>query len=280
MSLLEKIKSMFSGGSSADADAHAGHDHSGDDRTTTSTATTTRPILCLRPIRLRTTRARPEEITLARTRFEGSARCTLQNVPPWRSLRPGCGLCRSHCCTRARPGSAASTRGDRHHALAAGDDGAPASTSASDHDGAATAAATTVAAGDDGAAACPRTAAGHRQDAAGHGQDAAGDAAARHQASGAEPGRSADRDDADALRPLHRHLRPRHPRRPRADRLRNPEAARVRPRRPPRGPAPHGAPQPAVRDAYESAPRDPATRRRAASRSGWRSRSPRHSDSS
>jgi len=30
MSLLEKIKSMFSGGSS-DADAHAGHDHSGDD---------------------------------------------------------------------------------------------------------------------------------------------------------------------------------------------------------------------------------------------------------
>ena len=31
MSLLEKIKSMFSGGSSADAGAHAGHDHSGDD---------------------------------------------------------------------------------------------------------------------------------------------------------------------------------------------------------------------------------------------------------
>jgi ABC-type Zn2+ transport system substrate-binding protein/surface adhesin len=31
MSLLEKIKSMFSGGSSVDADAHAGHDHSGDD---------------------------------------------------------------------------------------------------------------------------------------------------------------------------------------------------------------------------------------------------------
>lgn len=31
MSLLEKIKSMFSGGSSTDTDAHAGHDHSGDD---------------------------------------------------------------------------------------------------------------------------------------------------------------------------------------------------------------------------------------------------------
>ena len=33
MSLLDKIKSMFSGGSSADTDAHAGHDHShnGDD---------------------------------------------------------------------------------------------------------------------------------------------------------------------------------------------------------------------------------------------------------
>lgn len=31
MSLLEKIKSMFSGDSSADADAHAGHDHSGHD---------------------------------------------------------------------------------------------------------------------------------------------------------------------------------------------------------------------------------------------------------
>ena len=33
MSLLDKIKSMFSGGASADTDAHAGHDHShaGDD---------------------------------------------------------------------------------------------------------------------------------------------------------------------------------------------------------------------------------------------------------
>jgi hypothetical protein len=28
MSFLDKIKSMFSGGSSADTDAHAGHDHS------------------------------------------------------------------------------------------------------------------------------------------------------------------------------------------------------------------------------------------------------------
>jgi hypothetical protein len=31
MSVMEKIKSMFSGGSSADADDHAGHDHSGHD---------------------------------------------------------------------------------------------------------------------------------------------------------------------------------------------------------------------------------------------------------
>lgn len=33
MSLLDKVKSMFSGGSSADADAHdhSAHDHSGDD---------------------------------------------------------------------------------------------------------------------------------------------------------------------------------------------------------------------------------------------------------
>ena len=30
MSLMDKIKSMFSGGSS-DSDSHAGHDHSGDD---------------------------------------------------------------------------------------------------------------------------------------------------------------------------------------------------------------------------------------------------------
>jgi hypothetical protein len=31
MSLVDKIKSMFSGGSSADADDHSGHDHSGHD---------------------------------------------------------------------------------------------------------------------------------------------------------------------------------------------------------------------------------------------------------
>ena len=31
MSLLDKVKSVFSGGSSADADAHAGHDHSAHD---------------------------------------------------------------------------------------------------------------------------------------------------------------------------------------------------------------------------------------------------------
>lgn len=31
MSLMDKIKSFFSGGSSADADDHAGHDHSGPD---------------------------------------------------------------------------------------------------------------------------------------------------------------------------------------------------------------------------------------------------------
>ena len=31
MSLMDKIKSMFSGGSSDSTDAHAGHDHSGHD---------------------------------------------------------------------------------------------------------------------------------------------------------------------------------------------------------------------------------------------------------
>ena len=31
MSLMDKIKSMFSGGSPDAADAHAGHDHAGDD---------------------------------------------------------------------------------------------------------------------------------------------------------------------------------------------------------------------------------------------------------
>jgi Zn2+/Cd2+-exporting ATPase len=31
MSVIDKIKSMFSGGSSAGADDHAGHDHSGHD---------------------------------------------------------------------------------------------------------------------------------------------------------------------------------------------------------------------------------------------------------
>lgn len=31
MSLLDKVKSVFSGGSSADTDAHAGHDHSAHD---------------------------------------------------------------------------------------------------------------------------------------------------------------------------------------------------------------------------------------------------------
>jgi hypothetical protein len=31
MSLMDKIKSLFSGGSAADADDHAGHDHSGND---------------------------------------------------------------------------------------------------------------------------------------------------------------------------------------------------------------------------------------------------------
>lgn len=31
MSLMDKIKSMFSGGSSADAHDHAGHDHAGHD---------------------------------------------------------------------------------------------------------------------------------------------------------------------------------------------------------------------------------------------------------
>ncbi len=31
MSLMDKIKSIFSGGSSADAHDHAGHDHSGHD---------------------------------------------------------------------------------------------------------------------------------------------------------------------------------------------------------------------------------------------------------
>ncbi|MDX6439314.1 MAG: hypothetical protein QOF45_1897 [Gaiellaceae bacterium] len=31
MSLLDKIKSMFSGGSSADTGDHSAHDHSGDD---------------------------------------------------------------------------------------------------------------------------------------------------------------------------------------------------------------------------------------------------------
>jgi len=31
MSLMDKVKSFFSGGSSADAHDHAGHDHSGND---------------------------------------------------------------------------------------------------------------------------------------------------------------------------------------------------------------------------------------------------------
>lgn len=31
MSLMDKIKSMFAGGSSDEADAHSGHDHSGHD---------------------------------------------------------------------------------------------------------------------------------------------------------------------------------------------------------------------------------------------------------
>lgn len=31
MSLVDKLKSMFSGGSSSDADAHAGHDHAAHD---------------------------------------------------------------------------------------------------------------------------------------------------------------------------------------------------------------------------------------------------------
>jgi hypothetical protein len=33
MSLMDKIKSFFSGGSGADAHDHAGHDHSGHDHT-------------------------------------------------------------------------------------------------------------------------------------------------------------------------------------------------------------------------------------------------------
>ena len=31
MSLMDRIKSIFSGGSPDEADAHAGHDHAGDD---------------------------------------------------------------------------------------------------------------------------------------------------------------------------------------------------------------------------------------------------------
>jgi len=43
MSLLDRIKSMFSGGSSDSADSHAGHDHAGDDRSHEPAAPPTPP---------------------------------------------------------------------------------------------------------------------------------------------------------------------------------------------------------------------------------------------
>ena len=59
MSLLEKIKSMFSGDSSADADAHAGHDHSGDGHSHDDEHGHDHSHdPCLHPTQLRTTRAR------------------------------------------------------------------------------------------------------------------------------------------------------------------------------------------------------------------------------
>jgi hypothetical protein len=51
MSFLDKIKSMFSGGSSADTDAHAGHDHShaGDDHSHDPVPATPDPVLAPTP---------------------------------------------------------------------------------------------------------------------------------------------------------------------------------------------------------------------------------------
>jgi hypothetical protein len=43
MSLLDKIKSMFSGGSSDTTDAHAGHDHAGQDKSPEPAAPPTAP---------------------------------------------------------------------------------------------------------------------------------------------------------------------------------------------------------------------------------------------
>jgi hypothetical protein len=39
MSLIDKVKSLFSGGSSADAHDHTGHDHSGHDHSHDAAAT-------------------------------------------------------------------------------------------------------------------------------------------------------------------------------------------------------------------------------------------------
>jgi len=43
MSFMDKIKSWFSGGSSAGADAHAGHDHAGHDHHSHEPAAPARP---------------------------------------------------------------------------------------------------------------------------------------------------------------------------------------------------------------------------------------------
>ena len=278
MSLLEKIKSMFSGGSSADTDAHAGHDHAGDDHDHEHGHDhTARPSACTRPARGRREHALSKSLLPAPVL--GVARCT------FRMSRLGglCGL------VAALAGLVAA------HALALGVPPLPGITVTTPSLPVTTALPpprrlpiTTAlppppppppSASDDGAATAPPppvTRLRHHPSPSrrrrGHDPDAA---ASR------PPGRSGHataRDGPDS--PGHRPGRP-DPGTARAGgSARNSAGSSGSANRPTHAQRPDTTLATRRRDAYEQAPRDSAPREEQRHASGWRSRSRRHNGSS